>query len=94
MLPYFISLLVLGIPLCWVVLAIGLWHPSSVIASPLLALEVTQAGFGMYVKYLLAAFLGIFAGSMMVQFAAVLLEAYADIRGDPGKRQIAAEPAH
>lgn len=88
-----IGAVVLGLPLCWVVLVIGLGQPTSIIASPLLALEVTQAGFGMYVKYLLAAFLGIFAASMMIQFAGCMLEAVADIRGDPGKRKLKTEIA-
>lgn len=86
--------LLLGIPLCWVVLAIGFGQKSSIIASPLLALEVTQAGFGMYVKYLLAGFLAIFAGTMMVQFASYILEGVADLRGDPGKRTSHAEIVH
>ena len=89
-----IGALVLGIPLCWVVLAIGLGQRSSVIASPLLAFEVTQAGFGMYVKYLLAGFLAIFAASMMVQFAATVLDGVADYRGEPGKRRVASATAH
>ncbi len=86
--------LILGIPLCWVVLAIGFAQRSSIIASPLLAFEVTQAGFGMYVKYLLAGFLAIFAASMMIQFAAYVLEGVADYRGEPGKRRVASEIAH
>jgi len=86
--------LLLGIPLCWVVLAVGLGQRSSIITSPLLALEVTQAGFGMYVKYLLAAFLAVFAVSMMLQFAAYFLDGVADWRGDPGKRRIAGGSGH
>ncbi len=86
--------LILGIPLCWVVLAIGFDQRSSIIASPLLAFEVTQAGFGMYVKYLLAGFLAIFAISMMIQFAAYVLEGVADYRGEPGKRQVTPGTAH
>ncbi len=86
--------LLLGIPLCWVVLAVGFDQRSSVIASPLLAFEVTQAGFGMYVKYLLAGFLAIFAASMMIQFAATVLDGVADYRGEPGKRRTSSETAH
>ncbi|MDJ0934945.1 MAG: TRAP transporter small permease subunit [Kiloniellales bacterium] len=86
--------LILGIPLCWVVLAIGFGQRSSIIASPLLAFEVTQAGFGMYVKYLLAGFLAIFAASMMIQFASTVLEGIADYRGEPGKRRVASEIVH
>lgn len=86
--------LVLGIPLCWVILAIGMGQKSSIITSPLLALEVTQQGFGMYVKYLLAGFLAVFAVSMMIQFAAYVLDGVADVRGDPGKRQPHSETPH
>ena len=86
--------LLLGIPLCWVVLAVGLGQRSSIITSPLLALEVTQAGFGMYVKYLLAAFLAVFAVSMMLQFAAYVLGGVADWRGDPGEPQVKSDSGH
>ena len=47
--------LLLGMPLCWVILVIGMGASPSIINSPLLSFEVTQAGFGMYVKYLMAA---------------------------------------
>lgn len=86
--------LVLGIPLCWTILAIGMSQKTSIITSPMLALEITQSGFGMYVKYLLAAFLAVFAVSMMIQFAAYMLEGVADFRGDPGKRRIDSETPH
>ncbi|MEM9145524.1 MAG: TRAP transporter small permease subunit [Pseudomonadota bacterium] len=76
--------LVMGILFCWVILYFGMATGSSVITAPLLSLEVTQAGFGMYVKYLMAGFLGVFAVSMMIQFSAYLLESWADWRGDPG----------
>ncbi len=86
--------LLLGIPLCWVVLAIGFAQRSSIITNPLLTFEVSQSGFGMYIKYLLASFLAIFAVSMMIQFAAYILEGVADYRGDPGKRRIETAPSH
>ena len=41
----------------------------------------------MYVKYQMAAFLGLFAFTMAIQFASYLLESVADFRQDPGKRQ-------
>ncbi len=84
----------LGISLCWVVLVLGMGGKSSIITSPLLTFEVSQSGFGMYVKYLMASFLAIFAISMMVQFAGYMLEAYADYRGDPGKRKLESAPSH
>ena len=47
----------LGIPLCWVVLIRGCWHETSPFNLALLNFEVTQQGFGMYVKYLMSGFL-------------------------------------
>ncbi len=86
--------LALGASLCYVVLWLGMGGKSSIINAPLLAYEVTQQGFGMYVKYLMAAFLAIFAISMMIQFAGYFLEGIADYRGDPGKRKLETDPAH
>ncbi len=79
--------LVLGLPLCWVILVIGMSQASSIINSPLLSLEISQSGFGMYVKYLMAAMLGIFAVTMTIQFAGYFLEGVADFYGEPGKRR-------
>lgn len=79
--------LLLGLPLCWVVLVIGFGQASSIISSPLLALEISQSGFGMYVKYLLAAMLGVFAVTMTLQFAAYFVEGIADYYDVPGKRK-------
>ncbi len=86
--------LVLGMSLCVTVLAIGMAGKSSIINSALLSFEVSQSGFGMYVKYLMAGFLGIFAITMMIQFAAYILESLADYRDEPGKRKIAEASAH
>lgn len=78
--------LAFGIPLCWMILAIGAGSKQSVIISPLISYEVTQAGFGLYVKYLMAGFLAVFALSMLIQFISYLLDAVADLRGEPGGR--------
>jgi TRAP-type mannitol/chloroaromatic compound transport system permease small subunit len=78
--------LVLGISFCWVILAMGMSGKSDVINSPILAWETTQTGFGMYVKYLMAGFLAIFALSMMIQFVSYMMDAVADLRGEPGGR--------
>ncbi|MEP3049055.1 MAG: TRAP transporter small permease subunit [Roseibium sp.] len=77
---------VLGMSLCAVILVIGMGGKQNIINSPILSYEVTQAGFGLYVKYLMAGFLGVFAVSMMVQFVSYFLDAVADIRGEPGGR--------
>jgi len=86
-----IGAVVLGMLLCWTILLMGMWSKSSILIAPLLGFEVSQSGFGMYVKYLMASFLSVFAISMMVQFASALLESAAVYRGDPGAREL--EPA-
>ncbi|MEO1066509.1 MAG: TRAP transporter small permease subunit [Pseudomonadota bacterium] len=77
----------LGIPLCWTILLIGMWSKSSVIVSPVLVFEVTQAGFGLYIKYFMAAFLGVFAISMLLQFVSQFFGAVSDRRGEAGARE-------
>lgn len=84
----------LGLTLCWTILIVGMGGKSSVINSPVFNFEVTQSGFGMYVKYMMAGFLGVFAISMMIQFIAYLLDAVADYREDPYKITPAAPGAH
>jgi TRAP-type mannitol/chloroaromatic compound transport system permease small subunit len=84
----------LGLTLCWTILIIGMGGKSAVINSPVFNFEVTQSGFGMYVKYMMAGFLGVFAISMMIQFVAYLLDAVADYREDPDKIKPAAPGAH
>ena len=64
---------VLGIPLCWVILSRGLWEETSTINGALLKFETSQSGFGMYVKYLMAGFLIIFAFSMILQFSSFIM---------------------
>ncbi|MCP5152316.1 MAG: TRAP transporter small permease subunit [Ectothiorhodospiraceae bacterium] len=86
--------LLLGLPLCWVVLVLGMGSKTSIIASPLVNLEVSQQGFGMYVKYLMAGFLAVFAVTMTIQFAAYFLQGVADYRGDAGRREPPTAGAH
>jgi len=60
--------------LCALTIFIGLQGKTSIINAPVLSVEVTQQGVsGMYVKYLLAVFLAIFAITMIFQFASVVL---------------------
>lgn len=84
---------VLGLPFCWTIIILGMSKPSSIITNPILSLEVTQSGFGMYIKYLMAGFLAVFAVSMAIQFTAYFLEGVADYRGDKGKRKLDSEIA-
>lgn len=80
--------LTLGIVLCWSILLLGMGSSNAIIMAPMLTFEITQSNFGMYVKYLMAGFLGLFAITMLIQFCAMLLDSVADRRGDPGHRDI------
>jgi hypothetical protein len=51
----------------------GMGGRGNSINSPLLTFEVSQSGYGMYVKYIMAGFLVIFAVSMLIQFVSYLL---------------------
>lgn len=75
----------MGIVFCWTILIVGMGSTASIINAPVFNFEVTQsAAFGMFVKYLMAAFLGIFAVSMMIQFVSAMFAGLADWRDDPG----------
>jgi TRAP-type mannitol/chloroaromatic compound transport system permease small subunit len=80
--------ILLGVSVCVVVLVIGMGGPSTLINAPILIFETTPTGFGMYVKYWMAGFLGVFAVTMLIQFVGFFLEGVADYRGEPGKRDI------
>ncbi len=84
----------LGMSLCWVILFVGMESKAAVINAPVINFETTQTGFGMYVKYMMAGFLGVFAVSMMIQFSSYLLDAYADYRGEPGGKAHESTAAH
>ncbi len=83
--------LFLGMPLCWIILTLGMWDKSNVINGPLLSYEVTQAGYGMYVKWLLAGFLFVFAFSMMIQFASYFLSNAAVLLRQPDAKPVSGE---
>lgn len=76
--------LLLGIPLCWVILTRGMWGSTNVIVGPLLNFEVTQSGFGLYVKYFMAGFLLVYALSMLAQFSSYFLSSAAILMRAPG----------
>jgi len=78
---------VLGLPLCWVILVTGMGGKTSSLASPLLIYEINPTGFGMYIKYLMAGFLIVYAVSMAIQFTSYFLAAVADLRRDAGGPQ-------
>ena len=64
---------ILGAPVCWIVMTMGLANKFSIVSGPLLSFEVTQAGFGLYVKYMLAGYLLVFAVTMLLEFMASML---------------------
>lgn len=74
----------LGLPLCWVILTTGMWQKGSSLISPLIGYEISQSGYGLYIKYLMAGFLIIYAVSMAIQFTSYFLSAVADLRREPG----------
>ncbi len=71
-----------GMPLAWVILLLGLSGKSSLINSPMLNFETSMSGFGMYVKYLMAAFLVVFALSMILQFTSYFFKALSVMNDD------------
>lgn len=80
--------ILLGMTTSWVIIAIGFGGKQSIINSPIANFEVTQTGgTGMFIKYQMAAFLGVFAITMLIQFVSYLFEAVADARDEPGKRE-------
>ena len=76
-----IGSVVLGVPLCWIILTRGMWGKTNMINGPLLNYEVTQSGFGMYVKYFMAGFLVIYSVSMLIQFVSYSLTSAATLLG-------------
>ena len=79
--------IIFGMALCWTIIIIGFKGKASIIYGPLANFEVSQSGFGMYTKYLMAGFLGVFAITMLIQFVSQLFDAYADFRQDPGGQE-------
>jgi len=86
--------ILLGMMFCWVILIIGMDGKTAIINAPMMNFEVSQSGFGMYVKYLMAGYLGLFAITMLIQFVAYLLESVADWHREPGSRLPGPAPTH
>ena len=85
----------LGVVTMAVVIIIGFNGKTSIINSPLLVFEITNQGInGMFIKYQMAMFLGIFGATMMVQFIVQFFDSLADINGEPGKRDTSIQMAH
>ena len=66
--------LVLGIPLCLIVIFLGMGGKASIINGPVLSFEITQQGSnGLYLLYLMAIYLAVFAVSMLIQFTSYFM---------------------
>jgi len=84
-----VGTILLGMTTAWVIIAIGFAGKQSIINSPVKNFEVSQTGgTGMFIKYQMAAFIGIFAITMLIQFVSYLFEAVADKRGEQGRREV------
>ena len=80
-----------GATTCSVILMIGMGSKQSIVNSPIMNFEISQAGnIGMFTKYQMAAFIAIFAVTMLIQFVSYLFESVADFRNEPGARTTAA----
>ncbi len=89
-----IGSILLGLTTSWVIITIGFGGKQAIINSPVANFEISQTGsVGMFIKYHMAAFLGVFAITMLIQFVSYLFEAVADMRNEPGGRDHAA-PSH
>lgn len=77
-----IGALLFGLPICWTILILGTSSRGSIIVSPLLSFEISQSGYGMYTKYLMAGYLMIFALSMAFQFISFFLSNMAEFVED------------
>ncbi|MCY4209209.1 MAG: TRAP transporter small permease subunit [Roseovarius sp.] len=86
-----IGTILLGMTTSWTIILIGMGSKQAIVNSPVFNFEVSQSGTaGMFIKYQMAAFLAIFAITMLIQFISYLFEAVADMRSEPGKREFAA----
>ena len=66
---------VLGVPLTLIVIFLGLNGKASIINCPVVAFEVTQQGSnGLYLLYLMAVYLAVFAVTMLIQFTSYFME--------------------
>ena len=85
-----IGSILLGMSTCWVIIYIGMGSKQAIINSPVANVEISQSSTaGMFIKYQMAAFLAVFAITMLIQFVSYLFEAVADTRDEPGKREVA-----
>ncbi len=66
--------LLLGIPLCLIILFLGMGGKASIINGPVISFEITQQGSnGLYLLYLMAVYLAVFGVTMLIQFTSYFM---------------------
>lgn len=86
---------ILGLSTCITIIIVGFNGKTAILNKPVLVFEISQAGtVGMFVKYHLAYFLGIFAITMFIQFVSYFLISLADYKGHSGARKVGVNAAH
>ena len=87
--------ILLGVSTCLVIILMGFDGKQSIINSPIMNFEVTQTGtVGMFIKYQMAAFLGIFAFTMLVQFISYFFDSVADYHNSSDLKDQKAPHSH
>ena len=65
---------IFGIPLCLIILFLGMGGKASIINGPVISFEITQQGSnGLYLLYLMAVYLAVFAVTMLIQFTSYFM---------------------
>ena len=84
-----VGAIVFGMSMMWIILILGTNTRASAIIGPFISYEQDQQSFGLMTKYWMAAFLGLFAVMMLLQFAAMLLKSGAEWRNpsDPDQAE-------
>ena len=78
-----IGSLFLGLPVCWTILHYGMGSRQSSLIAPILSFEVSSSGYGMYIKYLMASFLIVYAVSMAIIFISYFLSSCSYLFNEP-----------
>lgn len=79
----FFGSILLGLPLCWIILYFGMDTRQSSLMAPILSFEVSSSGYGMYVKYIMGSFLLFYAVSMAIIFISYFLSSSAYLMREP-----------
>lgn len=79
----FFGSILLGLPLCWIILYFGMDTRQSSLMAPILSFEVSSSGYGMYVKYIMGSFLLVYAVSMAIMFVSYFLSSSAYLMREP-----------